>query len=158
MSNKIQISEKKALKRVWGVYDSCICLTNTYTPPIHLIHNLLYPIFHQRVCVWRLILKKKSLVISTLQFRGIYIKALFFLFCSSSLALLHLRSSFASKPLQIRFIEWAKNGSCIEFGRDLQGRCIDVNIFNAKTRRHKELFLEHGKHRINEINARLMWY
>jgi len=102
--------------------------------------------------------KKNSLVISTLQFRGIYIVVLFFLFCSSSLALLHLRSSFASKPFQVRFIEWAKNGSCIEFGRDLQGRCKDVNIFNAKTRRHKELFLEHGKHRINEINARLMWY
>jgi hypothetical protein len=44
--------------------------------------------------------------------------------------------------MQIRFLEWAKNGTCIEFGRDLQGRCNDVDVFNAKT----QGIFEHGKH------------
>ena len=43
----------------------------------------------------------------------------FSLFTYSSLAFLHLRFKFASKPFQVRFIEWAENGSCTEFVREV---------------------------------------
>ena len=36
---------------------------------------------------------------------------------------LFLRSSSAPNSMQVRSIEWVKNGSCTDFGRDLQGTC-----------------------------------
>ena len=36
---------------VCGVYDLCMCLSNTYTPLNYLINNSLYPDFYPRVRV-----------------------------------------------------------------------------------------------------------
>ena len=55
-----------------------------------------------RVRVWRLILKKSSLVIYILQFRGANLVTLLFLFCCSSLTLLQVRFTFATPSLQVR--------------------------------------------------------
>ena len=43
--------------------------------------------------------------------------------------------------MQVRSIEWVKNGSCIEFGRELQGRNAGVNVFNANAQGRRDFFL-----------------
>lgn len=47
---------------VCGVYDLCMCLSNTYTPLNYLINNSLCPDFYPRVRVLCLILKKVHLL------------------------------------------------------------------------------------------------
>ena len=63
---------------------------------------------------------------------------------------LFLRYKSVPNSMQVRFIGWEKNGSCIDFGRELLGRSKDDDVFNAKMQRRREFF-EHGKHGINDF-------
>ena len=72
------------------------------------------------------------------------------LFIACTLSPFHLRYKSVPNPFRVRFIGWEKNGSCIDFGRDLLGRNKDDDVFNAKAQRRREFF-EHGKHGINDF-------
>ena len=52
---------------------------------------------------------------------------------------LFLRYKSVPKSVKVRFIEWEKNGSCTDFGRDLQGRNDDF-IFSMQMRKEVEFF------------------
>ena len=47
-----------------------------------------------------------------------------------------LRFNSAPNSMEVRFIEWEKNGSCTDFGRDLQGR----NDFQCKCAKKLSFF------------------
>ena len=83
-------------KRVYGVYDLCICQTNIYTPLNTLIHNALSCIFYPRVYVWRLILKKNHTCNLDITNQGYKIYGSF-------MPSLCLRYPFASSPLYLRY-------------------------------------------------------
>ena len=53
---------------------------------------------------------------------------------SDAIPSLCLRFKSVTNPFQVPSLEWEKNGICMGFGRDLQGRCIGTTmlIFGGK--------------------------
>ena len=108
-----------------------------------MVHNLLYPDFYHRVRVWRLILKKKFTC---------GLSSLCFSFVSGSLL---IRFKSVPNSLQVRSLEWTKNGICIGFARELQGRWC----FQRKDAETQRFFsnTENTEKRIFLIQKPLPW-
>ena len=68
-----------------------------------------------------------------------YIHTFFCLYSNTVSPSLLLRFNSAPNSMEVRFIEWEKNGSCTDFGRDLQGRNDDF-IFSMQMRKEVEFF------------------